>query len=246
MKCAFGVSAGRFLGFKVHKGGILADEEKIQAMREMKTTSNIKELQRFLGKLGNIRRFVPALGELLGPLRPLLKEKEMFIWGVKQQVAFEKIKQVLTSTQTMIPPQKGKPLKVYLTVGEEAISGLVAQDENGKEKLVAYASRAMKNAELKYSVQEKYCLALVYIAQNYRHYFQAFKVEVLTREEGLKFLVQRPLMTSRVSRWALLLSEFDISLVTPTKVRSQALADLLAIFPGKAAEDINEDIPGEA
>ena len=127
MKCAFGVSAGRFLGFKVHKGGILADEEKIQAMREMKTTSNIKELQRFLGKLGNIRRFVLALGELLGPLRPLLKEKEMFIWGVKQQVAFEKIKQVLTSTQTMIPPQKGKPLKVYLTVGEEAVSGLVAQ-----------------------------------------------------------------------------------------------------------------------
>ena len=52
MKCAFGMSAGRFLGFKVHKGGISADEEKIQAMREMKTPSNVKELQRFLGKLG--------------------------------------------------------------------------------------------------------------------------------------------------------------------------------------------------
>ena len=48
MKCAFGVSAGRFLGFKVHKGGISADEEKIRAIQEIKTPSNVEELQKFL------------------------------------------------------------------------------------------------------------------------------------------------------------------------------------------------------
>ena len=48
MKCAFGVSVGRFLGFKVHKGGISADEEKIRAIQEIKTPSNVEELQKFL------------------------------------------------------------------------------------------------------------------------------------------------------------------------------------------------------
>ena len=78
MKCAFGVSASRFLGFKVHKGGISADEEKIKAIRDMKAPANVKELQKFLGKLGYIRRFIPALAELLGPLRPLLKGRQAF------------------------------------------------------------------------------------------------------------------------------------------------------------------------
>ena len=83
MKCAFGVSVGRFLRFKVHKDGISADEEKIKAIQEMKAPTNVKEVQKFIRKLGYIRRFVPALGELLGPLRPLLKEKNTFAWGPK-------------------------------------------------------------------------------------------------------------------------------------------------------------------
>ena len=64
----------------------------------MKAPTNVKELQKFPGKLGYIRRFVPALGELLGPLKPLLKEKNAFEWGPKHQTVVEKIKFVLTST----------------------------------------------------------------------------------------------------------------------------------------------------
>ena len=52
MKCAFGVSASKFLGFKVHRGGISTDEEKIKVIQEMKAPANVKELPKFLGKLG--------------------------------------------------------------------------------------------------------------------------------------------------------------------------------------------------
>ena len=44
MKYAFGVFMWRFLGFKVHKGGISTDEEKIKAIQEMKAPKNVKEL----------------------------------------------------------------------------------------------------------------------------------------------------------------------------------------------------------
>ena len=78
----------------------------------------------------------------------------------------------------------------------------------------------------------------MYVAQRYKHYFQAFKVEVLTKDERLKFLIQKPMVTGRMSRWALLLSEYDISLVTPTIVKRQALVDLLTICLGKKEEDV--------
>ena len=185
------------------------------------------------------------MAELLGPLRLLLKEKQAFGWEPKHQAAIEKIKVVLTSTQTMVPPQTRKALRVYIAVGEEAVCGLLAQEGEGQEKPIAYVSKTMKDVERRYPAQEKHCLALVYVAQWYRHYFQAFKVEVFTKDEDLKFLVQKPMITGRMSRWALLLSEYDISLVMPTVVRSQALADLLAICLRKKEEKMLEEIPGE-
>ncbi|XLR53166.1 hypothetical protein S83_003838 [Arachis hypogaea] len=135
----------------------------------MEPLKDIKGLLKFIGKLGYSQRFIPALGELLGPLRPLLKEKNTFMWGQHHQAVMDKIKNVLTSTHTMTSPQPGAPLKVYLAVGEEAISGLIAEEGEGKEKPIAYVSRAMKGPEQRYSSPEKHCLALVYISQRYRY-----------------------------------------------------------------------------
>ena len=54
LKCAFGVSSGNFLGFKVHRNEISAEEGKIWAIKELKTPGNVKELQGFLGKIAYI------------------------------------------------------------------------------------------------------------------------------------------------------------------------------------------------
>ena len=59
----------------------------------------------------------------------------------------------------------------------------------------------------------------------------------------MKRLVQKPKITRKMSRWALLLSEYDISLVMSTMVKSQALADLLAICSGRKEDGIREEIP---
>ena len=68
-------------------------------------------------------------------------------------------------------------------------------------------------------------------------------MEVLTKDEGLKFLIQKPMVMGRMSRRATLLSEYDISLVTPAAVKSQALVDLLTICLGEKEEDVRDDVP---
>ena len=57
-KCAFGVSAGKFLGFIVNNRGIEANPNKIRAMLDMRPPLNTKEVQRLTGRIAALSRFV--------------------------------------------------------------------------------------------------------------------------------------------------------------------------------------------
>ncbi|KAJ1377399.1 Ribonuclease H domain [Sesbania bispinosa] len=138
------------------------------------------------------------------------QEKTPFVWGRTQQDSFEKIKQIIASPQVMSPPLAQHPLRIYIVVIGKSISGLIAQEIEGVERPVCYLSRVLKDVETMYPQQKRYCLALVYAAQKYRHYFQAHTMEVITKSEGIKYMLQNSSPTGHVSRWALMLSEYDL------------------------------------
>ena len=73
MKCAFGVSARKFLGFLVHHRSISVDPAKTKAIVTMKRPTTIWELKSFLGRVSYIRRFMPRLASVTSSLSKLLK-----------------------------------------------------------------------------------------------------------------------------------------------------------------------------
>lgn len=97
MKCAFGVTKGKFLGFIVHRQGIQVDADKQRAVLEMPPPRTVKQFKSVLGKVSYLRRFIPALAEVTHPLMSLLRPKVTFSWKEEHQEAFEKVKQLLTS-----------------------------------------------------------------------------------------------------------------------------------------------------
>ncbi|CAN6707875.1 unnamed protein product [Malus baccata var. baccata] len=145
-KCAFGVRAGNFLGFLVHQKGVEVDKNKSRAILESPPPTNKVQLQRLLGKINFLRRFIANLVGKIQPLTPLLrlKDKENFEWGPTHQQAFDSIKAYLTSPPVLVPPQRGKPLKLYISASEKSIGSLLAQNnEGGKEQAVYYLSRIL-------------------------------------------------------------------------------------------------------
>ena len=80
LKCAFGVMAGKFLGFLVLQRGIDVDPNKVQAITTMKPPTTLTQLKSFLGKLLYIRRFIPSLAALTAAFAPLLKKGKTFRW----------------------------------------------------------------------------------------------------------------------------------------------------------------------
>ena len=87
MKCAFGISTGKFLGFLIHRG-ISVDLAKAIAIATMKRPTTVRELKSFLGRVSYIRRFVPGLASVTCGLSKLLKKGAEFTWVTEQQEAF--------------------------------------------------------------------------------------------------------------------------------------------------------------
>ncbi|KAJ1387879.1 hypothetical protein SESBI_39577 [Sesbania bispinosa] len=195
----------------------------------MEPPKDLKGMQQLMGKIGYIGRFIPALSELIGPMRELLKGTSKFTWTSAHQKAFERIKDVVTSTPVMSPPIPGKPLRVYLAATQHAINGLIAQEAEGEERPIAYFSRMMKDAKTRYSLQERQCLGLVYTTQKYKHYFQGHTIHVISKSKGIRYMLNNAFITGRVSRWALLLVEYDIQIMHPQRLNCQALVDMMAL-----------------
>ena len=74
-KCVFGVKGGKFLGFMLTERGIKANPDKCQAIVQMRNPRNLKEVQRLIGKLTTLSRFLPALVEKARPIIMLLRKK---------------------------------------------------------------------------------------------------------------------------------------------------------------------------
>ena len=74
LKCAFGVSSRKFLGFLVHNRGINVDPVKAIAIATMRPPTIVKELKSFLGKVSYIQRFIPMLASITSAFTKLLKK----------------------------------------------------------------------------------------------------------------------------------------------------------------------------
>jgi hypothetical protein len=83
LKCAFGVLAGRFLGFIVHVNGIEVDPTKVEAIKKIKEPTCKKDAQSLLGKVNYLRRFIANMSRKVESLLPLvkLKHEKDFSWG---------------------------------------------------------------------------------------------------------------------------------------------------------------------
>jgi hypothetical protein len=122
-KCSFGVSAGEFLGFSVHEGGVEVSKKSMKAIDEVVPPTNLKELQSLLGKINFVRRFISNLSQKVLRFSPLLriKKDQKFVWGDEQQKAFDEIKRYMKEPPVLVPPQMNKPFKLYVAADTQTI-----------------------------------------------------------------------------------------------------------------------------
>ncbi|KAK8944702.1 hypothetical protein KSP39_PZI007770 [Platanthera zijinensis] len=117
-------------------------------------------------------------------------------------------------------------LYIYLGVDPEAVNSVLVREEGRRQYPVYYVSHILKNIETRYPILEKLALASLMSARRLRPYFQAHSVQVIT-DQPLKNVLENPEHSGRLAKWAIELSEFDISYVSRIVIKAQVLADFL-------------------
>ena len=112
-KCAFRVSAEKFLGFIDNNRGIEANPDKIKVVLDMPSPSIIKEVQRLTGRIAALSQFVSRPSDKCQPFFQVLKKA--FQWDTKCEEAFSAFKVYLSSPP---PPPPPPPVLVSPTEGE--------------------------------------------------------------------------------------------------------------------------------
>ena len=215
-KCAFRVSVEKFLGFIVNNQGIEANPEKIKAVLDMPSPSGIKEVQRLIGRIAALSRFVSRASDKCQPFFQVLKKA--FQWDTKCEEAFSALETYLSSPPIRVSPTEGELLTLYLAVSDFSTSAVLVRDKDQVQHPVYYCSRALRRAEERYPRMEKLILALVTTARKLRPYFQAHTIEVPT-EYPIRQVLHKPETSRRLMKWAIDLSEFDIRYKPKTAIK---------------------------
>ena len=228
LKCAFEVSAGRFLGFMVTQRGIEANPAQLTTIRQSPAPSSKKGIQQLTGRLAALGRSVH------GPFKTLLcypERSQPGEWNEECDRAFIAIKQYLIEPPILVSPEAGNTLYLYLAASNIAVSAALFK-ECGDAKLrpVFFVSKSLTDAETRYTHLEQVVLALRIAAQKLRPYFQAHLVVVLT-DFPLRGTIHKPDMSERMARWAMELSKYGIQYKLRLSKKGQVLVDFLAEIP---------------
>ncbi|KAM1677869.1 hypothetical protein ACFXTN_034650 [Malus domestica] len=161
-----------------------------------------------------------------------LKDSDKFEWKDEHQTAFTQIKVSLTTPHVLVPPQRGKPLKLYISATEESIGCLLAQDNDaGREQAIFHLSQNLNQSKINYSVVEKLCLAVFFTASKLRHYMLPSVTQVIAQTDVTRYMLTRPIVKGRIGKWTMTLSECSLQYVPQKAIKGQALADFLAQHP---------------
>jgi hypothetical protein len=153
-KCVFGVTVGKLLGFLVSCWGIEANPEKIRTIEAMRPPARIKDVQKLVGCLAALSRFISRLAEQVLPFFKLLRKSGPFVLTNDAEEVFQELKRYLNSPPVMVASELGEPLLLYIAATSEAVSmALVAKrsDPHGLHELESSSADGSGSQDLRRS-----------------------------------------------------------------------------------------------
>lgn len=146
-KFQFKSSAVSFIGHVITKNGLKADPKKVEAVIKMEQPANVTAVQRFIGLVKYLSKFLHDLSELCEPLRHLTHNSTEGTWTHDQEDTLERIKHAFFKAPVLKYFSKTDPTEGQGDASKVGL-GFVLM-ELGQP--VTFTSRALRQAELKYS-----------------------------------------------------------------------------------------------
>jgi hypothetical protein len=238
-KCKIRVEEVPYIGHTLTSKGLKPDDEKVKAILQMPEPATKQDLQRFMGLIQYLSKFIPKLSEKAAPLRALMKKNATWSWNRGHQVAFQELKEECSKQPTLRYYDVSKPVRISADNSKSGLGAVCLQEGQP----VAYASRALSPAQERYAQIEKELLAIVFACEKFHQYIFGKKVQVETDHKPLVSIFKKPLndCPMRLQRMLLRLQQYDLE-VEYKKGAELYVADALSrayqeIDPGDTLEE---------
>ena len=215
----------------------MPDPGKIECVLNIPAPKNIKGVQAFLGLVNYYRKFINNCAEIQEPINRLKKKGVKFLWDEKCEQAFKELKHAITNPPLLAYPDFNKPFILTTDASNVAIGAVLSQGEVGSDRPIMFASKALNDAEGRYSTIEKEMLAIVWATNHFRPYLLQKHFKVYTDHQPLRGIIKHKNQTSRLAKFGHNLSEFDYEIIyKPGKKNLNA--DALSRLPVEADDII--------
>ena len=150
------------------------------------------------------------------PINRLTRKDTPFEWGSECQKAFEDLKQAFTTAPVLTHFDPANPIVIETDGSDYAIAAILSQITPSDNDLhpVAFHSRTMVPAELKYEIYDKELLAIHKAFKHWRSYLEGAThvVLVMSDHKNLEYFTTTKVLTRRQARWSKYLSGFNYTI----------------------------------
>ena len=207
------------------------------------------DVRSFLGFINQYRKFIPRYAHVARPLNELIsgdnskKKKKEVQWTPECQVAFEALKEHCYTTPVLAYADYKKPFRLHTDASDLGLGAvLYQQDENGKNKVIVYASRTLNQAEKIYPAHKLEFLALKWaVTSRFHEYLYGGEFAVYTDNNPLTYVLTSAKLDATGQRWIAALANYNFSLHYKSG-KMNIEADALSRIPsGEREVSINQD-----
>ena len=163
-KCDFERPEVKFLGHIVGQHGVKVDTDKVAVVQNWPTPTNMRAVRSFLGLAQYFRRFIENFSKIAAPLTHLTKKDTPFRWDDNCEQAFNHLKHALTHAPVPALPDFSRHFEVICDASVEGIGAVLTQEG----RPLAYESRKLQPAEVRYTTGEQELLAIVHALKIWR------------------------------------------------------------------------------
>ena len=193
-----------YLGHVVSREGIHIDPSKIATVKNWHIPQCTKDVRKFLGFTGYCRLFTKGHAAIARPINDLLighpmvvlksKNKKSkpgtpFTWEEAQQQAFDEIISSLTNPPVLAHADYSLPFELHTNASLNGLGAALYKEQEGKKRVVTYASRSLKVSEKKYPGHKFEFLALKWaVVEKIHDYLYGSQFEAVTDNNPLIYI----------------------------------------------------------
>ncbi|XP_042386458.1 uncharacterized protein LOC121978147 [Zingiber officinale] len=180
------------LGHIVSRKGIEVDPAKVSAISSLSYLACVRDVRAFLGHARFYRRFIRDFSKIALPLSQLLQKDVMFHFDQRCIEAFDRLKEALTSTPIIRPPDWSLPFELMCDASDFVVGAVLAQRVDRAPYVICYASKTLDSAQANYTTTEKELLSIIFALDKFRSYLLCSHVVVFSDHVALKYLLKKP------------------------------------------------------